>query len=648
MYNDKMTESFELKIAQIEKEIEEENSRSNINRIKARQFMFFILFGADEETRATLEQKVRDLLRNPDACEFIEITDVESSDSYNELLKQAISRASSKFVDVSDLNHFLMCPVIFSNNPIKVDVVSTLHAIGECLNNNSKEPTWQPFLIINLDDSQYDNIYKAFSDMITFIRSDTAGKNEIINRCCVLSDKDGNGFQVTLENIMQTIAMTVVLQNVASEKSVSDQAVANTVTISSNSVENNDLFFTARNAAITHPIRSITMQRMRSAIDYFSGKTDESSNDALAHINYSFINSIIKPVFDKLPTINQKITYFPLYSVMQGPDFEKRIANVAYKFYEEPLRGNEAISKQLDQAKEAFLGNFFAANGSLSYLKQLIQDGTLAKNFMDSAKNSLFSADSNEQLPDKSKLSEFNSGVYLNVRNRCKAMIDGAGTKLLTDLSTSLCDESTIAAIDKIEETFACAKEVVDERIRKLSALETVLVLDRGHTSGNSDDVQSKWIIDAAAKNPKDFSDFNKEFDSLIYKMIQQKEIADIGLMLDVCYKAVKNKDSNIEYLNKLSHECQVNEDSAVEFASAVEKNWCYTLRFMKHDEHTDITCIIGDPENRFCHVLKNRFDAALYEFKGFDRIDVLHISAPFAPDNIREWSVIEERSKAQ
>lgn len=643
MYNDKMTESFELKIAQIEKEIEEENSRSNINRIKARHFMFFILLGADEETRATLEQKVRDLLRNPDACEFIEITDVESSDSYNELVQQAIDRASSKLVDVQDLNHFFLCPVLFSNNTSKVDTVSTLRSINQYVLDLGKDPIWQPFVVINISVEQYENIYNAFSDMKDFIRSGTAGNHEIINRCCVLSDKDGNGFQVTLENIMQTIAMTVVLQNVASEKSVSDQAVANTVTIASNSIENNDLFFTARNAAITHPIRSITMQRMRSAIDYFSGKTDESSNDALAHINYSFINKIIKPVFDKLPTINQKITYFPLYSVIQGPDFEKRIASVAYKFYEEPLRGEEAISKQLDQAKEAFLGNFFAANGSLSYLKQLIQDGTLAKNFMDNAKNSLFSPDSNEQLPDKPKLSEFNSGVYLNVRNRCKAMIDGAGTKLLTDLSTSLCDESTIAAIDKIEETFTCAKDVVDERIRKLSALETVLVLDRGH-----DNSRDKWIVDAAAKNPKEYSEFNKEFDSLIYKMIQQKEIADIGLMLDVCYKAAKNKDSNIEYLNKLSYECQVNEDRAVEFASAVEKNWCYTLRFMKHDEHTDITCIIGDPENRFCHVLKNRFDATLYEFKGFDRIDVLHISAPFAPENIREWSKIEERRQAQ
>ena len=116
----------------------------------------------------------------------------------------------------------------------------------------------------------------------------------------------------------------------------------------------------------------------------------------------------------------------------------------------------------------------------------------------------------------------------------------------------------------------------------------------------------------------------------------------DASDLLGVCYDAVKEGGySNMDYLHRVSDDCAANADRAQEYANTVEKSWCYTLRFLKHEEAMDITCVIGDPTNRFCDVLCERFNGTMFEFKEFDRIDVLHISNPFAPSNIWEWEQI-------
>ena len=638
--------AFERRLANIEKDIEEENERANTNRMKARFFMFFLLLGADTQTRDMLERKVRDLLRNPGACEFLQLEREDGAAiSYDEAFEKVLQRAANKHVDVQNLNNIFLCPVLFAERESGVDVVSALQSINHFVKLSGRTPVWQPFVVIHRSVSQYANIHRALLEMERFIRTDNGG---CINRCCLLSDQDGNGFTVPRENIMQTIAMTVVLQNVETQNAGAAQSVYASVKIPSNALGSGSLFFTARGAAVTNPIRSLTMQRMNSALDFFAGKTDGSCEAALGRMDYTFIGEILRPYMEKLPTYYNKVTFFPLYAVMNGADLQGRLQEVIDRCYVGPLSGDGAAAAQLEKARDEFLRRFFEANGSLETLREFADRKNLSSAFLQYAKNALGAVQIEEPLPNKPKLSAYQSGMYAEARRYCENSIRKAGITLLEKLGEYLCGSGMQTAVSNAEATLKTAKECVSERIRTLRDAETVLVLDRTVMRTDFDAVQAGWFADKARENPAAYAAYNRRFDGMIYQMLTQKPPEDASEILDVCYRAVKGSGySNTEYLDRLSDECAVNEDSANEFASTVEKSWCYTLRFLKQDESGDTTCVIGDAKNRFCSVLQNRFGASLFPFSGFDRIDVLHISAPFALDNIWEWKQIAERGEA-
>lgn len=643
MIIDNRTNALEERIALIEKDIEEENERANTNRMKARFFMCFLLIGADEGVRAMLERKVRDLLRNPDACEFIHIesdTDVNNSAAIGEQIEKVLLNSANRHIDVQNLNTLFICPVIFSENKPSLSISKVLTDIDTYISHSGRTPIWQPFAVIKRNVSQYENISATVNVIRDFVNENVG---DSINRCCLLSDQDGNGFTVPKENIMQTIAMTVVLQNVETQNAGAAQSILSRVKISSNAHGAEDIFFTARNAAVTNPIRSLTLQRVASAVDFFATKGDNPAEAALGRINYSFISQIMRPFLAKLPQSGGMITFFPIYSVIDGQNLRGRLQEIINKFYFEPMQGGGAKKAQLDKAVEVFLVRFFEAGGSLKSLKDLITDKNLENEFLQYAKNCFDNIPIEAPLSDKKKLQSFNEGIYAEARRYCEDLVRRSGLGLLESLSEALTEGTMLSAINKAEHELSRIKEAIGERLRKLRDVETLLVLDRTVQRTDIDEVQKGWIADRAMDDPAAFAAFSRNFDALVYGILQ-KNAGDLGDILGVCYSAVKGSGySNDEYLKRLSDECAVNEDRAKEFANIVEKNWCYTLRFLKHDEESDITCIIGDPSNRFCDVLIDRFKASQFAFSGFDRIDVLHISAPFAPSNMWEWKQIAQ-----
>lgn len=160
-------------------------------------------------------------------------------------------------------------------------------------------------------------------------------------------------------------------------------------------------------------------------------------------------------------------------------------------------------------------------------------------------------------------------------------------------------------------------------------------------------DVQSRWFEDAFRNNPKEYSGFIKQFDAVIYGMLKNNTEDSCNELLRVCYDAVRHTAySDNDYLKRVGEECMANEKKADDFAAVVKKSWHYTLRFLNFDRTKDATCVIGDSSNRFCESLCDKFGGNLFDFNDFDRIDVLHISGAFSPENILEWKKIESAGK--
>ena len=642
MVRDVQIDTLKQKILQIEKTIEEENGRIKLNRMPARYFMFFFIIGGEEESCLILERKVKALLSNPDACEFLQITKCNNDESYGEKVEKVLRNAANNRIDVQDLNTIFLCPIIFAKNDIGNDVIPILSEIDSFMNHSGHEAIWQPTIIIEKNVSEYKNIYFTISEIKRFITTMPEGK---VNRCCLLSNLDENGFVVPKESIMQTIAMMVVLQNVITKNAGDSQAIRSRVTRSSTTEDGCHLFFTARNAAVTNPTRSLLLQRMCSAIDFFSKKNTE--NNIMSRINYSFVSRIMNQYILSLPHHAGKVTLFPLYGVMNDSTLHSQLEKIIKEKYYEPLCGEKIRKVQIDKARDMFLENYFSENGSLENLKRLVNDNSIEREFLQHKMDCYNAIEIDMPATDKKKLFEFQGGDYEQARIHCERLIKDSAWELLETLGKQLSHPDMIRSIEFVQEFIESVKSCIQNRLRQLKDVETVLVVEQTERRTDFGDVQSSWFEDAVLNNPKEYADFIKRFDTIIYSMLQNNNTDNCSELLQVCYDAIRHSAySNNDYLNRVGEECMVNEERAYEFAAVVEKSWCYTLRFLSFDETKDATCIIGDSHNCFCRNLCDKFNGTLFDFNGFDRIDVLHISGAFSPENILEWEQIESLGK--
>lgn len=332
---------------------------------------------------------------------------------------------------------------------------------------------------------------------------------------------------------------------------------------------------------------------------------------------------------------------------MSDNSLHNQLKKIKKEKYYEPLCGEKIRKAQIDKAKDMFLKNYFFENGSLENLKSLIQDKSIEREFLQHKMDCYTTIQMDVPATDKKKLCEFQGGDYEQARMDCERLINNCGWELLETVGKQLSHPDMIRSIEFVQELIESIKTCIQTRLRQLKDVETVLVVEQTERRTEFRDVQSSWFEDAVLNNPKEYSEFIKRFDAIIYRILQNNTVDSWNELLQVCYDAIRHTAySNNDYLNRVGEECMTNAQRASEFAMVVENSWLYTLRFLNFDKTKDATCIIGDSRNCFCKKLRDRFNGTLFDFNGFDRIDVLHISGAFSPENILEWEQIESIGK--
>lgn len=627
------------KIIQIEEQIDTDSKNINTNRMPAKKYMIFLLIGVDTEVQDTLKRKVRNLLSNPSACEFLTLTELETSEQIDELVsnvEKILLESSKNHVEVQDLNNVLVCPIIFTEKGIFSKTVMVLDRVDQYMRKSGRSAIWQPFLVNNIEIAQYKNIYDGIQLILDFYKTEKSG---VINRCCILGNHDEKNFEVPLENILQTIASTAVLQNTDTMNADSFATFTSKIRLDTNEISGDKIFYTSRNIAISNPKRSYIFSRMNEAIEYFAGDTDVTSQVALDRLDYSFVKMLIRPYYDRLPRCANKITMFPLYAVIEGSDMIERLKKIIETYYYAPLYQSSESSRMLIDAKNEFLKQFFRNNGSLQLLSEAITSGKLQNAILNTRKDYFVGVELDDIQTGNKKTQPFLQGNYLAAKERCLKIIQEFPSKVMEELAKNLTDcemEHLVNdSINMLEET----KRLINEKCRRLQEVEIQLLDDDTNERSN-------WIETLAVTNQKQFEDLNKKFDYQIYSlMVNNGE--EFTKILDICYDAVKTTAcTNLEYLKKIGEEFSRNPDKDGDFFEKIRKNWTYTIRFIGRDISNDATCVIGDSDNAFCRNLISKFNATLFDFKNFDRIDVLHLSAAFSPENIREWEEIKKSVK--
>ncbi len=629
-------------LAQIEKNIEEENGRIKRNRMPARYFMFFFLIGGEEESKILLERKVKELLSNPDACAFLQISEKADID-YGQMIEETLKNAANNHVEVDDLNYVFLCPIVFSGNSLGAGVNTILRDIDSFIDKVGIMSVWQPVIIINKSAAEYKKIYFAVNEMTDFI---SQMSDEKVNRCCLLSNLDENGFAIPSENIMQMVAMTVVLQNVATN----DDDVCRTVKSRvgrSNNVGGDDsaLFFTVKNVAVTNPKRSLVLQRISSAIDYFSTMSDK--DNVLSKIRYSFISDIMSEYVSKLPHHGNRITLFPLFGIMEDRELHAKLEKMIREKYYEPIYGDKVRREQTEKAKLMFLQSFFAANGSLLTLKDHITNKTLEQE-INSHQNSC-GIGKEIEIPylDNKKLACFKNSEYERAAATCATFINTCGGKLLETVGKQISDPDMIRNIEDTQDSIEKVKECIERRLRQLKNIETVLVVGQTEQYTRFDDVQYSWVKSMLEGNTDEYSELSRKFNGLIYLLLTNRDV-ECGKILEDCYDAIKSSiESNDAFMEAVDKECRTNEIRGDEFVAVIKRSGRYPLRF-HGAQLQEAICIIGDSRNALCRKLSEKLDGTMYDFKNFDRVGVLHISGVFSPENIMEWQQIKAAAEGE
>lgn len=666
MVSDRQRERLEERLLAIEKSILDSNNKESTKRLPARHFMLFLLIGGARETADLLRLKVQGLLSNPKACAFLYQEDGEQA-SLGQQAAAALRTAAASFVDVENLNEVLLCPVLFATEANHASFLEQMADMQKYIGLMGKTMSWQPVLVIGSRIEQYPQTYCGFQAMARFIAGLPIGT---VNRCCVLSDQNEKGFDVPVENILETVAVCTVLQNTKPENADVSQVINNKIRVTEEDKTRGRLFFTARSASVANPVRNMIYQRMISAINFFSGDTDKQSDNALQRVSFRFIPGLLQPYMEKLPHMRGKISFFPLYGVMGGENFHERLEQQINQYYREPLYGRQAVESLSPEIKRQFFVSFFQNNGSLNELEKLLSTGR----FKESVRLHLHECYGNYDIDDTFGISEaltssdgvgrdgagglkkskgqnnhgilrpFMEGEYEGARQHCEKLIKNAGSWYLSGLASEVEGEETLRAIGEVRRRLDAMRECLQGRQRQLRDAEMVLSLGQSERLMDFGAVQDDWF-ETIARGDKVLSSLNRKFDSMICDMLL-RDIPDFSEMLLVCYDAVKNSiGTNADYLNELSREC-AEPQNAQRFASTVEQGWCYVLQFAKNPSESDITCLIGDKKNKLCVTLKERFKATVFEFSGLDKLGVLHVSAPFRMTDLLAWKQIEGQGR--
>ena len=626
-------------LTKIEDRIDLESSAGTRMRMPARNFMFFLVSGGQENSLRVLSRKVRGLLSNPDACEFIRLDEEEEEKKIGARIEDALLDAARRFVNVRDLNRIYLFPVFFTDTEISENVKQKLDDIDRYMEISDRQPVWQPFLITAKEVSQYAGTYRAFCFMEEFIRKHL--QKVAVNRCCVLSNVSGDGFAVSEESLLQTVAMTAVIQNVSSRSGDALQAVGSRVTISDNEPYPGRLFFTSRCATIRNPKQKYLMQRILHVFDFFSGATDSSAGNVFDLINYEELSSLLKEYLDRLPKMNGVVTLYPLYGVMNGPDCRQQLQKIYDEYYRQPLFGANTGNQLQKQVREWFFRQYFEHNGSLRELKESIETNRIREEMDKAQRRCALNVPIDDIPANNRKLAPFYSGIYGQAAQECRNMINGFAGSVLRNMGSNFSDEALKQHLDNCLDFLEEIKTEAREHLRVLGRTDIALSIGQTETRAGEEDVQEGWVQDTAAMMPG-FRQLNSRFDFYIYQMLAQG-VMNAEELLNVCYEAVRDSAySDREYMNNLSAEC-ADDERAGEYIESMSRNLNFTVRLLNSREEENSMCIVGDPDHRLCRKLQERLHGIAFSFPEFDRIDVLHISSAFPAENMREWEKLKQ-----
>lgn len=634
--------------------------------------VIFIMIGGNRPEEDWFRARLRIFLQNPDACVVFSASDCDR-DHIIDVMEKEFNQIAQNPAGLLTVTQPIVCPVVFGHRRQSARFQDIVKGVYDYIDSQRWTQRWQPFLLLHMDDSRnYVNCQRAIK--VISDAMDGFLSREICCRCCLLCNRDSEGFAVEDENLLNTVILLTLLQSSSTAKN-RDRSITETIGAQIGR-DGEKKFYSARAVSIESPVLPILLDRIRAILGLLlEGEVSLSESSDLHHeeervlnqMDMAFLSKILQPYLSRLPhDNNHDITPMPLYSIMPGEKNQidrSELIDRAKKFYREYYRdhllGDKARSEQQKLLLEYFLPEYIKAGGSLQGLRHIlfkpekdIKSWLAAVHMVESIH---VAPVGHGEFPQKMKP----DSIFDEFEQQVSSLVNGSSGALLLSIAEP---ELRSRLRQKLEDIIG-ALTALSARLYavSLSQQRTQVSLPLMEAPPDESDVffrgQKKWL--RRKLEDKQNEDLQEKWQALYAHLLRVRQ-DDPDTLVDLvrrcCDIAEEGLTDSELYMRELNQICGRNPDQMNDYICRIKQVWLFPVRLAPDTspaiENRDPVGIgiIGNLNNVLCRKLEEVFEGSkLSSIADVDRrIDLLRLSGAFQHDELALWKTLEKQENVQ
>ncbi len=601
-----------LKLAQIIAELENVRTFNDDSYLATTHFVIFLLFGCKDEQKNLLSTRANKVISDRQAYALVK---VEEKNDVLKALENEVERASNGHIKVKDLNEIHICPVIISENAMVDHYSEIVRSVNGYLQGRTIRVEWKPFLLLNTLSANASAWLDAVAETIQELGTHSSC------RCCVLTNKDEDNMGVAEEKLLTTLLFVSFLNVVQ----VTREDIGMHIAYRNETPQK--LFYTAQTAFIENPVVSRILERMTGLMERFSSVVPSTED-----VNMEFMLQILKGLYHKMPHEGKSISLVPLFSVMPGKDFDKRLKEFANKYYLSVTLSGSTKKKTFADIASQFLHSYIKAGKGLDDLKSLIYNDEGIKEYCPVQVSGISILDL-PNYPPLAKRNDETIGHYEKCALRLKHELINLGKNLLIDFFRS-------PEFTDLPDQYGKARDRLDESVSEMHQVkQKYLALDV--TLPLLNDPDEVWL-EKRSRDPDIVNSYVKSVCALALSSNEEEFNHELSELFERLYQISKELSGGLganAYMKLVSETCSaVDSDEAKACLSTIRKALKFPIN--RGIGHESYSYVWGSKENKLYDVWEKHHEfistkSMLLPLESNERFGVLRISNGFSRQEI-------------
>lgn len=630
----KGTSETENKLNFLLDSVESQHPFSKKNFAVMQKLVFLWVIGdTDQQMGKLLETEIQRIVEDERTIWIIysDAENITEKDIYQKFY-EGIDCASRNYLNI-DMDHLMVCPIFlpgcFKKQEDGERLTKACLFVQQEMRRRHRYPEWSPFVLLH--DENVDMTRVQLRSTIQFMNAVIEdGRNNFRDcccPCCVISDVNERGQEISAEQKAKVIVMLTVFRNTMCENGDLLKSILLPV-----SKGDEEYFFTARAISICEPVKSLMLNRLLAVHNHFlDGRfSQEKLFDNWKH--GFFEGSIWKEHLDKVAHDEKyAVLTEPIYSNIPLSDakkYEASLRKFCDQYYFKPLADD--AERILEEWWKSFWEEYFLQLvGSVKTLDGLEEN--------------------REKIIDKVPLTNVRRASSIYTTDLRKSCEDWLVHELKQQQKYLV--EKALKPDGKYMRRFRGTKEALKDGLQKLESLirnqitrlrqsELLLNTGGGHVANPQEEAEH-WLQDYINNEPRKVTEIYHIYQELLCEMFRKNPDSMDGIgsqLLEVYNKIVAGSIESRESYMKTKLAKLAGSDME-QLILRLGESWMYPVRLIgsKDQNKTQRLYVMGNRENYFCsRMLEQRnYQVAFKESTLDDRLEIVRVSDRFTEQQI-------------